>query len=72
MATKMIETSYKIIKLIEKNPEYTQRKIAKASGYSLGKVNYIIASLTGKGIIKLQRFINSNNKDGYKYVLTAE
>ena len=48
MATKMIETSYKIIKLIEKNPEYTQRKIAKASGYSLGKVNYIIASLTGK------------------------
>jgi len=66
----MLEPTYKIISIIEKNPDYTQRKIAKELGYSLGKVNYVIASLVDKGIIKLQRFMKSTNKEGYRYVLT--
>jgi len=36
----------------------------------LGKVNYVIASLVDKGMIKLQRFIKSKNKAGYRYELT--
>jgi len=68
----MIEPSYKIIKLIEENPELSQRKIAKELGYSLGKVNYVISSLSQKGIIKLQRFMKSKNKRGYRYILTPE
>ena len=39
-------------------------------GYSLGKVNYVIASLVDKGIIILQRFMKSKNNAGYRYVLT--
>ncbi len=61
-----------MINIIERNPHYTQRKIAKELGYSLGKVNYVIASLAQKGIIKLQRFVKSKNKLGYRYILTPE
>ncbi|MFW6139546.1 MAG: MarR family EPS-associated transcriptional regulator [Spirochaetota bacterium] len=66
----MVEHSYKIITVIEKHPEYTQRKIAQELGYSLGKVNYIIASLADKGLIKWQRFMKSKHKAGYRYILT--
>jgi len=69
---KNIETSYKILKILEENPEYTQRKIAKELGYSLGKVNYIISALVDKGIIKLHRFLKSKNKAGYRYILTPK
>ena len=62
----------KVISIIEKNPDYTQRKIAKELGYSLGKVNYVIAALVDTGIIKLQRFMKSKNKLGYRYILTPE
>jgi EPS-associated MarR family transcriptional regulator len=63
---------YKIITVIEKNPHYTQRKIAKELGYSLGKVNYVIASLVEKGIIKLNRFLKSEDKWEYRYMLTSK
>jgi len=69
---KNIETSYKILKILEENPDYTQRKIAKELGFSLGKVNYVISALIDKGIIKLHRFIKSKNKSGYRYILTPK
>jgi len=49
----MIEPSYKILKIIEAHPEYTQRRIARELGYSLGKVNYVLSALIEKGIIKI-------------------
>jgi len=67
-----IDNYYRMLNLIEKNPYYTQRKIARELGYSLGKVNYVLESLMEKGIIKLNRFLKSNNKWGYMYVLTAK
>lgn len=70
MNSEINEKYYRVISIIEKNPDYTQRKIAEELGYSLGKVNYVIASLVDKGIIKLQRFMKSKNKAGYRYVLT--
>lgn len=66
----MIESSYKILKIIEAHPEYTQRRIATELDYSLGKVNYILSALVKKGIIKIQRFIKSDNKFRYRYILT--
>jgi EPS-associated MarR family transcriptional regulator len=72
LAIEPIDTYYRMINIIEKNPYYTQRKIARELGYSLGKVNYVIASLVEKGVIKLQRFRESDNKRGYMYVLTKK
>jgi len=66
------ESYYKVIKLIDEKPDYTQRKIAQELGYSLGKVNYLISSLVEKGVVKLQRFIKSKNKLGYRYILTPK
>ena len=68
----MIEPTYRVIRFLEVNPHCSQREIAKTLGYSLGKVNYIIASLVEKGIIKLHRFMSSDNKLAYRYVLTPK
>ena len=50
----------------------TQNSLAKDLGYSVGKVNYVLKSLTSKGYVKIENFINSKNKKAYKYLLTQE
>lgn len=39
---------------------------------SLGKANYVLRALLGKGFVKVQNFRNSQNKRGYAYLLTPE
>ena len=39
---------------------------------SLGKANYLLQALLGKGFVKVQNFRNSSNKRGYAYLLTPE
>lgn len=39
---------------------------------SLGKTNYLLRALLGKGFVKVQNFRNSSNKRGYAYLLTPE
>ena len=67
-----LEDTYRIISLIEKDGNQSQRLLAESLGYSLGKVNYLLQSLAGKGFIKLENFVKSNNKMGYRYVLTPK
>ena len=38
--------------------------------FSLGKVNYLVKSLTEKGLLKLENFKNSKNKLACHYLLT--
>lgn len=64
------ELEYKILKLLEKKPDQTQRELAMALGISLGKTHYLIKSLIDIGFIKLDNFQKSNNKWGYIYLLT--
>ena len=64
------ETSYRVIKLIEQNPEITQRQLAEELGISLGKANYCLKALIEKGLIKASNFKNSRNKLAYSYLLT--
>ena len=66
------EISYKLIKVIEENPDITQRELAIKLGISLGKVNYCLKGLIGKGWLKARNFKNSNNKIAYAYVLTPK
>ena len=61
-----------LLRKLELNPEYTQRELSKEMGISLGKINYCMQKLTGKGWIKLTNFSRSSNKLGYLYLLTAE
>jgi len=72
MKSDNIDSKYKILRIIDENPEYTQRRISQELGYSVGKVNYVIAALVDKGFLKLNRFIKSKNKFVYRYILTPK
>jgi len=64
------EVRYKLLKLLEPNPQLSQREVAQALGISLGKVNYCLKALADKGWIKASNFKNSRNKAAYAYLLT--
>jgi len=66
------EINYRLLKLLEANPNLTQRQMAEEMGLSLGKFNYCLKELVKKGIVKIERFTTSNNKAGYMYVLTPQ
>jgi EPS-associated MarR family transcriptional regulator len=66
------ELEYKVLKWLEKNPNITQRQLAKELGVSLGKTHYLISSLIEVGWVKLDNFKRSDNKMGYMYLLTPK
>lgn len=66
------EIELEILRNLEENPNLTQRQIAKDLGMSLGKTNYLIQALLGKGFLKMNNFKTSDNKLGYLYLLTPE
>ena len=66
------EYRYKILKLIETNPEISQRQLARELDISLGKTNYCLKALIEKGILKATNFRNSQNKLAYLYKLTPK
>ena len=59
-----------VMRLIENNPEMTQRELAEALGVSLGATNYCLKALVEKGWVKLENFQNNPNKLGYLYLMT--
>jgi EPS-associated MarR family transcriptional regulator len=63
---------YKVLKEIENNPSHTQRSLAEKLNVSLGKVNFIIAGLAEKGIIKAKKLKNHPDKIRWQYILTPE
>jgi EPS-associated MarR family transcriptional regulator len=66
------EYRYKIFKLVEANPQISQRELARELGISLGKVNYCIKALAEKGLLKVRNFHNSKKKLAYVYLLTPK
>jgi len=65
------EMRYKLMRVLEANPTMSQRDIARELDVSLGKVNYCLQALIGKGLVKAKSFTSSNNKTAYMYLLTA-
>jgi len=64
------ENRYKLLKLLDENPEMNQRQIASALGISLGKVNFCLKAVVEKGWVKAGNFSRSPNKKAYVYLLT--
>ena len=64
------EYRYKILKLVENQPEISQRELAKSLNISLGKANFCLKALIEKGFLKASNFRNSQNKLAYMYLLT--
>jgi EPS-associated MarR family transcriptional regulator len=64
------EYRYKILKILEANPEISQRDLARELGISLGRANFCLKALIEKGLLKATNFRNSHNKLAYMYLLT--
>ena len=61
---------FEVIRFIDASPRVSQRRVAESLGMSLGKANYCIRALIGKGFIKAENYRSSSNKRGYLYLLT--
>ena len=64
------ELEYRALKILEQQPNLTQRQLSEALGVSLGKTNYLLKSLIDVGWVKLDNFKRSDKKWGYAYLLT--
>ena len=69
---KFTEDHIELLHTIEKDGRVSQRQIAKNTGLSIGKVNYIIKSLIEIGFVKINNFNKSNKKLEYAYILTPK
>lgn len=66
------EYRYKILRLLEENPQLSQRDLADQLGISLGKANYCLQALIERGLVKARNFRNSQNRSMYLYLLTRK
>ena len=66
------DLEYRALKILEQQPDLTQRQLSEALGVSLGKTNYLVKSLIDVGWVKLDNFQRSNSKWGYAYLLTPK
>ena len=64
------EYRIKILRILEQDPDISQRDLARNLGISLGRANFCLQALIDKGWIKVNNFKNSNNKKAYMYLLT--
>ncbi len=64
------ETHYRVMRLLQEQPDISQRELADKVGISLGALNYCLKALMDKGFVKLENFQNSKHKFKYAYILT--
>lgn len=64
------DTRFRVLALLEANPNINQREMAIALGVSLGGINYCLRALVAKGLVKMHNFQENKNKIGYAYLLT--
>ena len=69
----LLTTEYNQLQILRNIKEnISQPSIAKEVGFSVGKVNFILKALIEKGLVKTEKFIASNNRMKYTYLLTDE
>ena len=66
------DTHFRVLRLLQENPEMSQRELAAAVGVSVGGMHYVLNALIDKGLVKLGNFTSSNDKRRYTYLLTPK
>jgi EPS-associated MarR family transcriptional regulator len=64
------DTAFRVMRLLQANPDLTQRELAEQLGVSVSGLNYCLKALMEKGWVKMHNFSQSKNKFGYVYILT--
>ena len=66
------DVKFRILRLLEDNPQMSQRELAKEVGVSTGGIHYVLNALLDKGLLKLGNFTAAKDKRRYAYVLTPK
>jgi EPS-associated MarR family transcriptional regulator len=66
------DVHFRVLNLLEEEPNLTQRELAERLGISLGGVNYCLKSLIDIGHIKVSNFKKNPDKSVYLYLLTPK
>ncbi|MFG6531409.1 MULTISPECIES: MarR family EPS-associated transcriptional regulator [unclassified Sulfitobacter] len=66
------DTHFRVLRLLQENPELSQRELADAVGVSVGGIHYVLNALIDKGLVKLGNFTAAEDKRRYAYVLTPK
>lgn len=66
------DVRFRILKLLQNNPELSQRELSDVLNVSLGSVNYCLKALLDKGLVKLGNFTAAEDKRRYAYILTRK
>ncbi len=64
------DTHFCVLRLLQENPEMSQRELAEAVGVSVGGIHYVLNALIDKGLVKFGNFTAAEDKRRYAYVLT--
>ncbi|WP_111361207.1 MarR family EPS-associated transcriptional regulator [Roseinatronobacter thiooxidans] len=66
------DVKFRILRLLQNNPEMSQRELAKEVGVSTGGIHYVLNALVEKGLLKLGDFTAAQDKRRYSYLLTPK
>lgn len=66
------DTYFRVLRLLQENPEMSQRELAKVAGVSVGGMHYMLSALVDKGLVKIGNFTAAEDKRRYAYVLTPK
>ena len=66
------DVNFRILRLLQDNPEMSQRELAKAVGLSTGGIHYVLNALLDKGLLKMENSTTTEDKRRYAYILTRE
>lgn len=66
------DTHFRVLRLLQENPEMSQRELAEAVGVSVGGIHFVLNALIDKGLVKLGNFTASEDKRRYAYILTPK
>ena len=55
------DTYFRVMRILQENPDHTQRELAEKMGVSVGGLNCCLKALMDKGLVKMQNFQNSKS-----------
>ena len=66
------DVHFRVLHILDEEPNLTQRELAQRLGISLGGVNYCLKALIDIGQIKVGNFKKNPDKSIYLYLLTPK
>ena len=66
------DTHFRVLRMLQENPETSQRELAEAVGISVGGIHNVLSALIEAGLVKSANFTNTAQRRRYAYVLTPK